>query len=159
MPTRCASRYACGHQVEVGGYWCRECQEEAARSDLPGAAVALAMVPNLNPAYQPTLLNSSSVMARMQLARRTDLDRRIRRQLLRDSDGGVVFVAAASRENDPVDLYRLLAGADRDLLKVLAGNVAVPLRGLRLLCDHGDPEISSVARRTFLAAYEAARAS
>jgi hypothetical protein len=110
------------------------------------------MVPNLDPVYQLIVLNSSSVMARMQLAHRSDLDPRIRRQLLRDPDSGVVLVAAASQANDPGELYRLLMDAtDRDLLMVLAGNKSLPLRGLWLLKDTSrDKEISARARQTLI---------
>ncbi len=155
MPVKCASPRDCGDNVEADKHWCSECQEEAARSDLPGAAVALARVPNLDPTYQALILNSPSVMARMQLALRTDLDPRIRHELLRDQDAGVVFVASASPHADPNDLYRLIEGADRELAMVLAGQASMPLRGLRLLCDHEDTEIRTRARHTFRIAWRA----
>lgn len=156
MSNRCASRFACGprgagNTVDASGYWCRACQEQEAVSSLAGSAVTLAMVPNLNPVYQPILLNSSSVMARMQLAHRADLDPRIRRQLLHDSDSGVALIAAASPANDPIELYRLLMDVtDRDLLMALAGNRSLPLRGLWLLRNAPDKEISARARQTLV---------
>ena len=97
MSVKCASNFECGHTVDREGDWCFECQERVTHSPLPGDAAVLAMVPNLDPMFQLIVLNSPAVMARMQLARRSDLQPQILHELLRDQDGGVVFIAAGNR--------------------------------------------------------------
>ena len=162
MSTRCASRFPCGNNVDHGGWWCDACQEQAA-AGVQSDALALVEVPNLGTTYQFGLSHHPMGMVRMRLAKRTDLTPPVLRQLLLfDSEDQVQFVAAGSRQADPKDLYRLLvdvagrrAQTSEEQLRangmalVLAGNPAVPARGLRALCDHPDPTVREQARTTF----------